>query len=201
MKWKLYKEAVEEDDIDDDIGDEEEAPFEGIVAKRREYAEPNNDDCMYDEFLKVEGDGSDIEFSTMSGHTADHCTEYEAMANDAAYDWQNRFEGEGDVKDFVLDAMQDQTGEEWEYSEIHGATQGDWAEVLHKVSDRKVLKSLEEDYFGLGDQYDCFDGETGEYMVTVFIPDSLQDQTEEGICDQCGYPSGTEIRFKEPRDW
>ena len=200
MNWKLYKEAVEEDDIDDDIGDEEDAPFDGIVAKRREYAEPNNDDCMYDEFLKVEGDGEDIEFSTMSGHQADYCTKYEAMANDAAYDFWNRFEGEGDVKDFVLEAMQDQTGEEWEYSEISGNYRGDYAEVLHRVSDREALKSLQEDYFGMGEQYDCFDGETGEYQVTVFIPDSMRDQTEEGICDQCGYPSGTEIRFKEPRD-
>ena len=199
MKWKLYKEAVEEDDIDDDIGDEEEAPFKGIVAKRREYAEPNNDDCMYDEFLRVEGDGSDLEFSTMSGHKADYCTKYEDMANSFVYDWVND-ETDQDVKDWVLDGMKQETGDEWEYSEISGNYRGDYAEVLHRVSDREALKSLEEDYYGIGEQYDCFDGETGEYMVTVFIPDSMRDQTEEGICDQCGYPSGTEIRFKEPRD-
>ena len=195
MKWKLYREAVE------DFEDDEEDSFEGIVAKKREYAEPNNDDCLYDEFLKVEGDGLDLEFSTMSEHNNPSCTKYEEMANDAVYRWSNNYEEEGDVKDFVLDMMRVNTGEDWEYSEIHGAYQGDWVEVLHRKSDRKILKSLEEDYFGLGDQYDCFDGETGEYMVTVFIPYSLQNQTEEGICDQCGYPSGTEIRFKDSNDW
>ena len=198
MKWKLYKEAVEEDDIGDD---EEEAPFDGIVAKRREYAEPNNDDCMYDDFLKVEGDGYDLEFSTMSGHKSSSCTEYEEMANNAVNDWRDNYEEDGDVKDFVLAAMQDQTGEEWEYSEINGNYRGDYAEVLHRVSDRDALKSLQEDYYAIGEKYDCYDGETNEYIVSVFIPDSMQDQTEEGICDQCGYPSGTEIRFKDSRDW
>ena len=190
MKWRLYKEA------DDDFeGDEEDAPFEGIIAKEREYAEPNNDDCLYDEFLKVEGAGEDLEFSTMSGHTSSSCTEYEGLANDAVYDWRNRFDEEGDVKDFVLEVMLDQTGEEWEYSGIYGSVQGEYEKVLHKKSDRKLLKYLEEDYFGLGRQYDCYDGETEDYIVTVFVGDSRVDQTKEEILDACGYDDGTEVKI------
>ena len=190
MKWRLYKEA------DDDFeGDEEDAPFEGIIAKEREYAEPNNDDCLYDDFLKVEGAGEDLEFSTMSGHTSSSCTEYEELANDAVYDWRNRFDEEGDVKDFVLEVMLDQTGEEWEYSGIYGSVQGEYEKVLHKKSDRKLLKYLEEDYFGLGRQYDCYDGETEDYIVTVFVGDSRDDQTKEEILDACGYDDGTEVKI------
>ena len=190
MKWRLYKEA------DDDFEEEEEdAPFEGIIAKEREYAEPNNDDCLYDEFLKVEGAGEDLEFSTMSGHTSSSCTEYEGLANDAVYDWRNRFDEEGDVKDFVLEVMLDQTGEEWEYSGIYGSVQGEYEKVLHKKSDRKLLKYLEEDYFGLGRQYDCYDGETEDYIVTVFVGDSRVDQTKEEILDACGYDDGTEVKI------
>ena len=190
MKWRLYKEA------DDDFeGDEEDAPFEGIIAKEREYAEPNNDDCLYDDFLKVEGAGEDLEFSTMSGHTSSSCTEYEELANDAVYDWRNRFDEEGDVKDFVLEVMLDQTGEEWEYSGIYGSVQGEYEKVLHKKSDRKLLKYLEEDYFGLGRQYDCYDGETEDYIVTVFVGDSRVNQTKEEILDACGYDDGTEVKI------
>lgn len=190
MKWRLYKEA------DDDFeGDEEDAPFEGIIAKEREYAEPNNDDCLYDDFLKVEGAGEDLEFSTMSGHTSSSCTEYEALANDAVYDWRNRFDEEGDVKDFVLDMMREQTGEEWEYSGIYGSVQGEYERVLHKKSDRKLLKYLEEDYFGLGREYDCYDGETEDYIVTVFVGDSRVNQTKEEILDACGYDDGTEVKI------
>ena len=190
MKWRLYKEA------DDDFeGDEEDAPFEGIIAKEREYAEPNNDDCLYDDFLKVEGAGEDLEFSTMSGHTSSSCTEYEELANDAVYDWRNRFDEEGDVKDFVLEVMLDQTGEEWEYSGIYGSVQGEYEKVLHKKSDRKLLKYLEEDYFGLGREYDCYDGETEDYIVTVFVGDSRVNQTKEEILDACGYDDGTEVKI------
>lgn len=195
MKWRLYKEA------DDDFEDEEEnVPFEGIIAKEREYAEPNNDDCVYDEFLKVEGDGEDLEFSTMSGHNSSSCTEYEALANDAVYKWMNNQEEEGDVKDFVLDMMRAQTGEEWEYSGIYGSVQGEYEEVLHKKSDRKILKYLEEDYFGLGRQYDCYDGETEDYICTVFVGDSRVDQTKEEILDACGYDDGTEVKIIKFRD-
>lgn len=197
MKWRLYKEA--DDDFEGD--EEEDAPFEGIIAKEREYAEPNNDDCLYDDFLKVEGAGEDLEFSTMSGHTSSSCTEYEGLANDAVYKWINSQEeyGDVDVKDFVLDMMREQTGEEWEYSGIYGSVQGEYEKVLHKKSDRKLLKYLEEDYFGLGSQYDCYDGETEDYIVTVFVGASRANQTKEDILDACGYDNGTEVKIVKYR--
>ena len=189
MNWKPYK-ASRNYYYDDD-----DKPFDGIIAKKREYAEPNNDDCMYDDFLRVEGDGEDIEFSNMSGHKSDSCTELANIANLHAMDWSDNESDEEDVKEYVRKKMAGSTGDEWEYSEIRGYVQGDWAEVLHRVNDRKFLDSLAEDYFAMGDDYDCYDGKTGEYIVSVFIGDSMQDKTEEGILDACGEPKGTKVKI------
>lgn len=157
------------------------------VIATQHYPESNNggaDTCLYDDIIVFDGDRP---VSTGSGHSYDTCTKYLNYAKQAYRNWESDYDTELEAQDYIADAMDKHFGGNWVIEQIHGAYQGEWADILYdtQLHSEESIEAFVYDYYAIGYDYECEYTEDGD-TVWCFVSDLEDREIHEVIADITG---------------